>query len=82
MYFTYILESISSGRLYIGQTNNIDDRLRRHNLGHNKSTRGRGPWKLLHSKQFSTRSEAMFLERKLKSFKNPEKVMDWIIQNP
>jgi hypothetical protein len=39
MYYCYVLESESSGRLYIGQTNNVEDRLERHNSGINISTR-------------------------------------------
>ncbi len=81
MYYTYILLSESSGKLYIGQTNDLDDRIRRHNLNLNKATKNRGPWKLLYSQAFDSRSEAIQLERKLKAFKNPNKVLDWIERN-
>jgi putative endonuclease len=76
-FFCYILESESS--LYIGQTNDVVDRLSRHNAGLNLSTRNRGPWKLLFSKRFESRSEAMACERKLKSLKSPSKVKAWIV---
>ncbi|NBW36406.1 MAG: GIY-YIG nuclease family protein [Cytophagia bacterium] len=77
-YHCYILVSDSSGKLYIGQTNDLSDRIRRHNEGYNLATRNRGPWKLLFSIGFQTRAEAVTLERKLKAFKNPDKVKDWI----
>ena len=74
----YILESETSGRLYIGQTNDLNDRVRRHNAGMNISTRNRGPWKLLFAKQFISRAEAVSCEKKLKSMKNSTKVKEWI----
>lgn len=35
MYYTYILQSDRTGKLYIGHTNNLEDRIRRHNSGEN-----------------------------------------------
>jgi putative endonuclease len=42
-YYTYIIESITNQRWYIGHTNDIDRRLSKHNSGQNKSTKGKGP---------------------------------------
>ncbi|MBS1595822.1 MAG: GIY-YIG nuclease family protein [Bacteroidetes bacterium] len=42
-FYVYILESATTGRLYIGQTNDLSDRLVRHNSGRNKYTAGKGP---------------------------------------
>src|SRR5687768_9858485 len=67
MFHLYILESETSGRLYIGQTNDLQDRIHRHNSNQNLSTKNKGPWKLLFSAGFESRSEAVLLERKLKS---------------
>ena len=78
MFHTYILESEKTGRLYIGQTNDITERLRRHNAGVNLSTKAYTPWRLCFLVQFPFRSEAVQLEIKLKAFKNPKKVKDWI----
>ena len=75
MYSCYVLESITSGRLYIGLTNDVSDRLRRHNEGINLSTRNRWPWIMIFQKDFNTRTEAVALEKKLKAFKNPAKVI-------
>ena len=77
-FYLYILESESSGRLYIGQTNNLPDRIYRHNSNQSLSTKNKGLWKLIFSKEFDSRSEATLLERKLKSWKNPAKVKQWI----
>lgn len=80
-YFTYILQSEISGQLYIGQTNNLTDRLARHNQNRNKATKGKGPWKLLYAQMFDTRREAMGLERTLKNYKNKTYILNWITYN-
>jgi predicted GIY-YIG superfamily endonuclease len=44
-----------------------DIRLRENNSGSNKWTRSNGPFKLLHTEQFTTRDEAAAREKFLKS---------------
>jgi len=77
-YYTYILQSETTGQLYVGQTNDLDDRVIRHNSNQNKYTKNRGPWCVLFSRQFETRVEAMAFERQLKSWKSAAKVKDWV----
>ncbi len=77
-FVTYVLQSESSGRLYIGHTQDLGERLRRHQVGRNPSTKGRGPWKLLSVEAFPTRSEAMQHEQWLKAKKSPRRVMEYI----
>ncbi len=77
-FVTYVLVSLSSGKLYIGQTNNLEQRLKRHNRNLNKATKNRGPWIVFFTAPFTSRAEAVALEKKLKAFKNPEKVKQWI----
>ncbi|KAA3623569.1 MAG: GIY-YIG nuclease family protein, partial [Flavobacterium sp.] len=43
----YILYSEKRSRYYVGQTANIDKRLKRHNLGLVPSTKAGYPWKLV-----------------------------------
>jgi putative endonuclease len=69
MYTVYILESQSNGRRYIGQTNNVDDRLERHNRGRVRSTKPYRPWELIHVEEFETRSDAARREAEIKSYK-------------
>jgi putative endonuclease len=78
MYYTYITISETTGKLYIGQTNNIESRLKRHNSNKNITTKNKGPWRLLFYKEYDTRSEAMMYEKKLKSIKNKEYLMSKI----
>ena len=66
-YYVYILYSESAGKFYIGQTNNIQGRLERHNSGTENATRPYRPWVLKWYGVKSSRADAMFLERKLKN---------------
>ncbi len=78
MYFTYILKSLKTEKLYIGHTDNLERRIHEHNSNQSKSTRFRGPWELIFSKEFPSRSEAIYLELKLKSFKNKDYILEFI----
>jgi putative endonuclease len=66
-HFIYVLRSLRNGWLYVGMTRDIARRLGEHNRGHNRSTKGKGPFELLHSEAFASRAEARERERQLKS---------------
>jgi len=70
MYFLYILKSESTAHYYIGQTQDVEERLVYHNANYSKSLKNRGPWSLVHTEEFATRSEAVRRERQVKSWKN------------
>ena len=78
MYYTYILISETSNKLYIGQTNNLEARIYRHNASKNFTTKNKGPWILISQKVFVSRSESMTFEKKLKSHKNKKLILDKI----
>ncbi len=67
----YVLRSESSGRRYVGQTDDLPRRLREHNdPDHNPrkfTSRNPGPWAVVHTEEFRTRAEAMKREKWLKS---------------
>ncbi len=80
MYFVYVIEN-AKGRLYIGQTEDVERRLSQHNSPAGKEHLGKythrnGPWSLLGTESFDTRSEAMRREKQLKSWKAPKKVRE------
>ena len=77
-YWVYILHSTTRDQLYIGQTQDIDKRLKRHNQGYVKSTKNRGPWELYYSKMYPSRSAAMKTERQLKNLKSRSRIDQWI----
>jgi putative endonuclease len=70
-FYTYVLVSQTSGRRYIGHTDDLDRRLAEHNdPKHNLrkyTTLLVGPWQLLYNEVHDTRSEAMRREKWLKS---------------
>lgn len=71
MYFhVYILYSLANDRFYIGQTNDLDKRIERHNKGSVKSTKAYRPWKIVYCESFETRAESMKREGHLKSLKS------------
>ena len=79
VYSVYILRN-TEGRLYIGQTSNMELRLRQHNEGKVFWTKGRGPWLLIHSEGFATRSAALAQERRLKALKSKKALLDYMAQ--
>jgi len=54
-------------RWYIGQTNDISCRLKRHNDNLVKSTKNYVPWEIIYFERYNTRREAMEREEYLKS---------------
>ncbi|MBA4746149.1 MAG: GIY-YIG nuclease family protein [Muricauda sp.] len=67
MYYAYVLQSMVDGRLYKGHCENIESRLKDHNTGKTRSTKGYVPWKLVYFETFESREEAIERERYLKS---------------
>jgi len=70
--WVYILRG-SSGRHYIGSTNDLERRLREHRLGQTHTTkRLGGNLEIVATLELPTLSEARALEREMKRKKNPE----------
>ena len=67
MFFVYIIHSGAYNKYYIGQTNDFESRLKRHNDGYEGYTRSYRPWKRMLVIEKPSRSEAMELEKKLKN---------------
>ena len=66
-WYVYVLRSRRNKWFYIGLTNDVQRRLREHNRGYNRSTKGKGPFDLLHVEGFSGRPSARAREEYLKS---------------
>ena len=66
-YFVYILYSKSHRRFYSGYTQELKNRLREHNGGETKSIIPYLPYELVWSKEVTTRSQAMKIEKEIKS---------------
>ena len=70
-FWAYVLQSESTGQIYIGQTNHLHARLQEHNAPDFRGTlhtkRRPGPWRLVYSEECATRSDAMRREKQLKT---------------
>jgi putative endonuclease len=69
-FFLYILQSESTGRYYVGQTKNLNERVAYHNANYSRSLKNRGPWILVHSEQYISRGEAVQRESQIKRQKS------------
>ena len=71
MYYVYVLQNKESNKIYIGQTSNLEKRIRQHNdseFDKRSFTKlNKGEWLLVHKEDFETRKEAMKREKELKS---------------
>jgi putative endonuclease len=67
MFFAYILQSEKTKRYYVGSTDNLGNRLKEHNSEETVSIRRGIPWKIVHTEQFRTRSEAIRKEKQIKA---------------
>jgi len=61
------LKSSVTGTYYYGSTANLDVRLKRHNGGKVRSTKGKKPWVLHYYEEFDARGKALSRERFFKS---------------
>ena len=77
MFYSYILLSEKDGKYYYGSTNNLQNRLLKHNKGDVKSTKHRRPLKIHFFEEFNTRSEAFQREHFYKSIVG----YNWLKQN-
>ena len=63
----YFLYSIKWKKFYVGVSNNVQDRLIRHNNAQSLSTKGGIPWQLVHIIACNDKASAMALETKIKT---------------
>ena len=65
-FFVYILYNSKLEKYYVGNTNDMADRLYRHNSGQSTFTKTGIPWVLIHAEKTTTRAEAVRLELSIK----------------
>lgn len=74
-YFVYML-LIENGALYCGYTDNVERRFQTHIDGKGaKYTRANKPLKVVYTKEFETKSEAMKEEKRIKGLSHKEKLL-------
>ena len=58
MYYAYILKSLKDQKYYYGHTSNLENRLKEHNNGKVRATKGRRPFIIHYYETFSSKSGA------------------------
>jgi putative endonuclease len=66
MYYVYVIRSEKDGSTYIGYTEDLVRRIREHNQGKTKSIKHKVPYKLIHTEEFESKTEARKRELRLK----------------
>ena len=67
MFFVYVIESIKSGKLYHGFSENLEQRLEEHNRGSNFSTAAGRPWRYIYTEGCLHKKDATRREMYLKT---------------
>jgi len=75
----YAIQSETTGRVYVGQTDLLQRRLGEHNKGRVISTKGEVPWKLVAREYFEDQSDARWTERSVKKSKGTR--VRWLAKN-
>ena len=79
-FFVYVLYSKSFNKIYIGQTNNLENRMVWHNEKASKGyTLKFRPWKIIYFEELDSRKNALIREKQLKSSKGREFIWNEII---
>jgi putative endonuclease len=67
MIYLYVIRSLVNKNLYVGICKDIARRLKEHNQGKNRYTKGLRPWELVHSEEFANWQTARDKEKYYKS---------------
>ena len=78
MAWLYILQSKTTGRFYIGSTNDLPRRLSEHERSHSLATRARGRWELVYQDMCETLSDARRRELQVKNWKSARRIRQLI----
>ena len=68
-HYVYIIQSFKYLGYYIGETSNVEARLKFYNKGLQRSTRYRMPFKIVRIEVYSNRNTALKREKEIKSWK-------------
>ena len=77
-FFTYILQSLKDFSFYVGQCDDLDWRISKHNDGQSTYTSSKIPWRLVYFEMYKSRSEALLRERKIKKMKSRKYIIELI----
>ena len=77
-YFVYAIKSQVDGRIYVGFSSDVEKRLKEHNSGKTKSTKGFCPWFMIFKEEIPDRIEARQKEKYYKSGIGKEKLKNMV----
>ena len=77
IFWTYNIQN-PEGRFYVGHTDNLDQPVEFHNTWQSHYTARKGPWNMVYSEQFGSRSAAMKRETEIKHWKSAVKIRELI----
>ena len=73
-YIVYAIKSELDGRVYVGFSADVDKRLKEHNSGKTKSTKGFRPWFIIFTEEWTDRIAAREKEKYYKTGIGREKI--------
>ena len=79
MHYVYILKN-EKEKMYIGQTQDLNERVRQHNAGNNKSTKNQ-QWTLVYYEAYKSKDDALIRERRLKQHGQAKRKLKERIEN-
>jgi putative endonuclease len=77
-FYVYILQSMKDFSFYIGQTKDLQARLKKHNEGLSKYTSSKAPWNLVYFEELDSRIMALKREKEIKA-KKSRKYIEYLI---
>lgn len=83
-YFVYAIYNRKHDKIYIGQTENLEERLRLHNdksFKNSYTSKFDGGWELIYKEEKESRSKALLREKQLKSYRGREFIRKQIFHN-
>jgi len=80
-YTVYVLSSLIIKKSYVGLTDNLQKRLKEHNLGQSYFTKRYKPWKVIYTELLDSLLEARKREKYLKSASGRRLVLKKLFNN-
>ncbi|MCD4747370.1 MAG: GIY-YIG nuclease family protein [Bacteroidales bacterium] len=77
-YYFYILYSKSLNKFYYGHSNDIKERICKHNTNHKGYTGKANDWEIVYTEKHISKSEAYARERQVKKWKNRKRIFNLI----
>ena len=77
MYYTYILHSRKLSKYYVGYSDNVENRFRKHLTEHKGFTGKAKDWEIVYTEAFDTKEAARKRELQIKGWKSRVKIKNW-----